>query len=251
MKGRGALRLGVATSLTGRYAPFGLQVAEGLRCYVRDVSSGAGIRPELLLEDDRGDPRTLRERLRKLVREDRVDLLFGPYGSGLTLVAAETASALGVILWNHGGASDEIHERFPRWCVGVLSPASTYLATVLEMVDTVAPPLRRVALVHAETGFGAEIARGVLEWAARRRCTVFRRSYRSGDSTAVETAAAELLAEPVDVVLGAGRFEDDLALAEALWRLRPKTRAVALVAAGIDRFREALDERAEGFLAPS
>lgn len=253
------IRLGVATSLSGGYAPFGRQVVAGLRCYVRDVNRAAGIRldsrnpraVELLLEDDRSDPQVLGDRVRKLVREDRVDLLFGPYGSGLTLAAAEVASALGVVLWNHGGASGEIHERHPKWCVGVLSPAATYLAAVLDMLETLAPPVHRVVLFHGDTGFGAEVARGVLEWAGRHRCSVFRRACRPGDSKAVEAAAGELASEPSDVVLGAGRFEDDLALAEILWRLRPKTRAVALVAAGIDRFHRALGERAEGFLAPT
>jgi branched-chain amino acid transport system substrate-binding protein len=254
-----ALRLGVATSLSGPYAPFGGQVAEGFRCYVRDVNRGAGIqvdsheaRPiELFVEDDRSDAEVLQERLRKLIRLDRIDLVFGPYGSGLTLAAAGVASSFGAVLWNHGGASDEIHERYPKACIGVLSPASTYLAAVLDMIEGVAPPVLRVALVHGETGFGAEVARGVLEWVARRGCAVWRRACRPGDAGAIEAAAVDLCAEESDVVLGAGRFEDDVALADALWRRRPKTRAVALVAAGIDRFREALGGRSDGFLAPS
>jgi len=254
-----AIRLGVATSLGGRYALFGRQVAEALRCYVRDANSAAGIRlesekprpVELLCEDDASGPQVLRERVRKLIREDRVDLLFGPYGSGLTLAAAEVASAFGIVLWNHGGASDEIHARHPGSCVGVLSPASTYLVAVLEMMEAVAPPVRRIALFQAQTGFAAEVARGVSAWAARRRCEVLRRAYTPGDVGAVGDAVGELASAPSDVVLGVGRFEDDLALAEALCRGRPKTRAVALVGAGIDRFRDALGERAEGFLAPS
>ena len=63
----------------------------------------------------------------RLLTEERVDLLFGPYGSGSTLAAAHLAAAHGKILWNHGGAFDVVIEAGSGSVVSVLSPASHYL----------------------------------------------------------------------------------------------------------------------------
>jgi ABC-type branched-subunit amino acid transport system substrate-binding protein len=164
--------------------------------------------------------------------------------------AAEVAAELGVLLWNHGGASDEVQSGFPGSCVSVPSPASSYMIAPLEMLEAHELSLRRIAIVHSRSGFGAEVARGAVEWARSRGLEIVRRAYAAGDFAAVEAAAREVSHHAPEAILGAGRFEDDLTLAEALWRTRPETRAVVLVAAGVAEFGRALGGRANGFFAP-
>ena len=107
-----SITLGIAVSLSGRYALLGRQVLEGLECYIRDVNATGGIRlgaenrklpVSLTVEDDESDETKLRSLTEKLIADDKVDLLMGPYGSGLTLAAAETAEAAQQVLWNHSG----------------------------------------------------------------------------------------------------------------------------------------------------
>ena len=86
------ISMGIAVSLSGRYSRLGRQVLEGLECYVRDVNAAGGIRPNrqesalpvsLVVEDDESDEAKVRTCTEKLIDQDRVDLLIGPYGSGL------------------------------------------------------------------------------------------------------------------------------------------------------------------------
>ena len=42
----------------------------------------------------------------RLLKEDRIDFLFGPYSSHLTVAVASIAESEKKILWNHGGTSD-------------------------------------------------------------------------------------------------------------------------------------------------
>ena len=54
-----------------------------------------------------------------------------------------------------------------------------------------------------------------------------------------------------DVLVVVGRFQNDLVLAEMLAEAGPGIGAVAVVAAGVEAFRERLDDRADGFIGPS
>ena len=97
-----SITLGIAISLSGRYALLGRQALEGLECYVRDVNAAGGILLKsegkklpvsLVVEDDESDESKIRNLVEKLIRQNQIDLLIGPYGSGLTLAAAEMADA--------------------------------------------------------------------------------------------------------------------------------------------------------------
>ncbi|HXG20264.1 MAG TPA: amino acid ABC transporter substrate-binding protein [Methylomirabilota bacterium] len=252
--------LGIAISLSGRYALLGRQVLEGLECYVRDVNAAGGIRVNsasarlpvsLVVEDDESDENKVRTLVEKLIQQDHVDVLIGPYGSGLTLAAAEVADGLQYVLWNHSGSSDEIFECNLASVVGILSPASLYLCAILDMLKTVDSSAKRVALFSAKTGFAADMASGALHWIKREGYTLtVHESYRSGIGD-FRPLLERIKADPPDLFLSVGRVEDDILLGRQLRALKPRIKAAGLVVAAISRFKAELREQADGFFAPS
>lgn len=254
------LRMGIAISLSGRYALLGRQALEGLECYVRDVNAAGGVVLKsagerlpvtLVVEDDESDEGKIRGLIEKLIRQERVDLLIGPYGSGLTLAAAEMADAFGYVLWNHSGSSDEIFECNLSSVVGILTPASLYLCAVLDMIKALDPSAKRVALFSAKTGFAADMAAGALAWIEREGYTLtVHQSYRSGIED-FRPLLGPVVDDPPDIFLSVGRVEDDILLGRQLRALKPRVKAAGLVVAAISRFKAALREQADGFLAPS
>lgn len=92
------LRAGACLSLSGRFAPFGIQAANGLRMW----ATGAGA--ELVVVDDESRPAVLEARLPDLAAD--VDVLFGPYSTVLARAAAAFAQRRGLLLFNHGGSGD-------------------------------------------------------------------------------------------------------------------------------------------------
>ncbi len=255
-----ALTLGIAVSLSGRYALLGRQVLEGLECYVRDVNAAGGIvlkregKPlpvSLVVEDDNSDENKIRNLVEKLIRQDKVDLLIGPYGSGLTLAAAEIAETLQYVLWNHSGSSDEIFECNLSSVVGILTPASLYLCAILDLIKSLDPTVRRVALFSAKTGFAADMAAGAVNWLKREGFLLTtHQTYRSGIED-FRPLLSPIKDDPPDVFLSVGRVEDDILLAQQLRQLKPKIKAAGLVVAAISRFKAILHEQADGFFAPS
>src|SRR5262245_48529694 len=255
-----SLSLGIAVSLSGRYALLGRQVLEGLECYVRDINAAGGmllksggkrLPVSLLVEDDESDETKIRGLVEKLVQQDHVDILVGPYGSGLTLAAAEVADSLGYTLWNHSGSSDEIFECNLSSVVGILSPASLYLCAILDMVKSIDPAAKRVALFSAKTGFATDMASGALNWIKREGYTLtMHESYRSGLED-FRPLLGRIKDDPPDVFLSVGRVEDDILLGRQLRELKPRMKAAGLGVAAMRRFKALLHEQADGFFAPS
>src|SRR5262245_63528481 len=77
-------------------------------------------RVALLVRDDGSERAQVRHAVEMLLDEERVDLLAGPYSSGLTRAVAPLTEARKVVLWNHGGAADDIHGRGHRCVIGIL-----------------------------------------------------------------------------------------------------------------------------------
>ncbi|MGA8252144.1 MAG: ABC transporter substrate-binding protein, partial [Mycobacterium sp.] len=171
----------------------------------------------------------------------RPDVVFGPYGSGPALAAA--AAAKGVI-WNHGGATARLARPAYPGVVNVESPAYRYLAAVLESLAAEGLGAgSQVVIIHVDTGFGREAAEGAAV-AARRLGLLWRsvtfRPARARDVLAQVPAG--------DVLLSAGSFDDDVAIAQ--WASERRWRAVGLVAAGVDELRHAIGDRVEGLWGP-
>jgi ABC-type branched-subunit amino acid transport system substrate-binding protein len=171
----------------------------------------------------------------------RPDVLFGPYGTGPAVAAAR--ASVGVV-WNHGGATARLARPAFERVVNLPSPAGTYLAAVLDtLVADGLPAGSEIVLLYGQTGFGREVADGTAATAVRLGLVLHPVSFPPGQGP-----AAFERAPGGDVLLSAGSFDDDAAIANVA--LRRRWRAVGLVAAGVDELTAALGGRVEGLYGP-
>jgi branched-chain amino acid transport system substrate-binding protein len=255
--------VGLSISLTGKLSRQGQQAFNGLRLWESYVNAEGGValgargrrRVRLVYHDDQSRASQAQQNAVRLITQDRVDLLLGPYSSGLTLGVAQVAEQHSKLLWNHGGSSDEIFNRGYRYLVSAPSPASDYLRSLPQWLAKASPGLRRILIVHSAKGtFPAHVARGALE-AARavgvHSVEVLAVGSQRGWADAV---MREMRARGPQVVILAADFQDELQImrarsAGADW---PDTvQEVAAVAAGVRAFYHELGRGAEGVIGPS
>jgi branched-chain amino acid transport system substrate-binding protein len=138
-----------------------------------------------------------------------------------------------------------------QYVVNILSPASRYFCGVLDLARATLPTLDRLFLVSSSQGtFGPAVIEGAAEYGRRLGVLVVEKAvYPSGDDIA--PLVARIAAQRPDVLLGAGRFEEDVALARALRAQSVAVPIVGLVAAGIADFGEQLGSAADGVFGPS
>jgi branched-chain amino acid transport system substrate-binding protein len=106
----------------------------------------------LVVYDDESRTSVARENVLRLLRQDRVDALFGPYSSALTIAVAEVAHGHSKVLWNHGGSSDEIFNRGWQHVVSIPTPASDYLRDLPRWLSKQGPGLGKICIVHSTRG---------------------------------------------------------------------------------------------------
>jgi branched-chain amino acid transport system substrate-binding protein len=200
--------------------------------------------------DDAGSPARAAENTERLLDADAVEVLIGPYASDLTRAVLPLARRRGRVLWNHGGASDDIHTGGGR-AVGILTPVSRYFGGLIELVRSLDPDAARVALLHRQgSSFGRAAALGV-EAAASGAMFVTEVVTYSSLGNDLPSVMASLQRQSPDLVISAGSFDDEVVLARALLESGPGPKAIGLAAAAMQEFPHALGTHAEGFLGPS
>jgi len=86
------IRIGVSMALTGKYALQGGYARDGYQLCQTHVNAQGGVlgRPmELVIRDDRSEENTAIGVYEKLIAEDRVDAVLGPYSSPITDAVAD------------------------------------------------------------------------------------------------------------------------------------------------------------------
>ena len=214
-------------SLTGRYERQGTDAADGIRLW----AEAAGVR--LTIVDDRGSRQVAIDAYSSWL--NNVDLLIGPYASGLVRAIAPLVRETGRVLWNHGGSADDLAQ---PGIASLPAPASSYFDGVID--EAADRTVSRVIVVQGLGPFARAVADGA-------RARAFERGI---DSQTVEESAVEAEDVADAAVLVAGPFEHD---AEVVRGLRDRGQSPALlaaVAAGISAFGRELGEAAEGVLGP-
>ena len=256
------IKAGISASLSGQFQTQGRQALAGLQAWVDDVNQAGGIRVgprqrrlELVHLDDGSLAAGAAEATRRLLDEHGVDLIFGPYSSGLARAAAEVTANRHQVLWNQGGAY--AMNRPERRVVNILTEARHYLFTLPRLVRSADSSASSFAIVRCSAGaFSRSVSEGLGAEARRRGFSqVMCQEFPPCQSDFSPLADAVIRANP-DLLLVVGRIRHDIAIAQTLvkrWKRKPSSRfaATAVVAAGIARFGAELGADAEGFIAPS
>jgi branched-chain amino acid transport system substrate-binding protein len=229
------MRAAAALALSGRYAVMGRQAAAGLRVWAD--ARGASLR----IEDDRSDPAESARLLATLA--PRVDLAFGPYGSGPARAVARAMAGEREVVWNHGGAAVV---RGGARMVDVLGPAESYWRGLPPALAALGAEPGEVAVVRCPGGFGSAVAEGAaqaLRDAGRPDAPVL--ELDPGDPAACAAAAAAVGAR---WVVGGGRAEDDLAIGRALAGAGLRA---GLVVCGVALAARELGDAIAGWIGPA
>ncbi len=201
---------------------------------------------EVVIEDDESSPEKAAFITEKFCADRTVDIVLGPYSSGLTVAAAKAALSRKRTLWNHGGAADEIsgYEN----TVNAITPASRYFITVLEILKRSGGKKIVMANAH-DSGFSKSVADGAEKRAWELGMNVCRFEYFSGTAD-FETVLRELETGG-GALLSCGRMEDDIALAAKVLSMKKRPGFLCFVAAGVEDFVRHLGEKSEGVFSVS
>jgi len=156
--------LGAAVSLTGNLARSGLDQKLGYDLWKETVNAKGGIlgrKVDLRIYDDRSEPMTGSKLYEKLISSDKVDLLVGPYGSGVTAAVSTAVEKHKMVMIAPGASSKEIWERGYKYVFQMITPARYQLTSSVEIAKN--SGYKTFVVINADSAFPRDLAKGALE----------------------------------------------------------------------------------------
>jgi len=246
----GPIRVGMTVSLTGEYETPGKDELFGAQMWASDLNGrGAllGRKVEIVYYDDKSDAATSARLYERLINEDKVDLLLGPYSSDLTMAASTVAENHNFPMVATGAADGRIWARGYKNIFGIDAPAREYMKL---LVDSAAGAgLKRIALIYADSDFPRGVAEGVRDLAASNNMeVVFDREY-SQDRTDFSAMLQQMKASKPDLLVGGTYLDDSIAIVRAAKQVQLSPKAIVLtVGPSLKEFGNALGSDADGVL---
>jgi branched-chain amino acid transport system substrate-binding protein len=166
------IRVGWVTSLSGPYAS-GVPVTMGnvYELWVEEVNAKGGLfikeyGKKLPLEvtkyDDKSDVGTMTKLLEKAILEDKVDLIFAPWGTAMLYAAAPIANKYKYVLLGASGSADKLNKMIEKmpYVFSVLNTGGSQmppLATILAELK-----VKKVAVIYIQDLHGIEYRDAIL-----------------------------------------------------------------------------------------
>jgi branched-chain amino acid transport system substrate-binding protein len=244
---QGPIRIGASLSLTGTYAKLGKNQHEGYQLCIKDVNARGGLlgrKAELVMYDDQSLPATAVRLYEKLITEDKVDAVMGPYSSPVSEAAANVTEKYKKVMVAPLAATTSIFKKGRKYIFMVISPAESYLEG---LIDTAAKRgLKTVAVINEDTLFSKAAAAGAVELAKKKGMqVVYQEAYPKGN-TDFSALLTKVRAANPDVIAAGTYFDDAVALTRQMKELNVNPKMYGVTVGGdLPEFYDVLKQNAE------
>ncbi|MGD9867538.1 MAG: amino acid ABC transporter substrate-binding protein [Hyphomicrobiales bacterium] len=172
----GEIVLGAALSLTGKYAVNGQNTKDGYEFAIDSIKKQGGIKVgdkcynfKVVYYDDESTPARGAQLAERLIEQDKVQYMLGPYSSGLTKAVAPITEKYKIPMVEAAGASRALFNQGYKYMFAVLSTSEQYLASAITLAAEMAekngkkPSDVKVAMTFESDPFSLDVRAGVVE----------------------------------------------------------------------------------------
>jgi branched-chain amino acid transport system substrate-binding protein len=241
------IKIGASLSVTGTYAKPGTQQREGYDICVDELNAKGGLlgrKVEFVVYDDQSQPATAVKLYEKLITEDKVDAVMGPYSSAVSEAVANVTEKYKKVMVAPLAATTSIFKKGRKYIFMVISPAEVYLEGLMDMAAK--RGLKTVAIINEDTLFPKASAAGTAEAAKKRGLqVVLQEAYPKGN-TDFSALLVKIKSLNPDVIAAGTYFDDAVAITRQMKELNVNPKMFGLTVGGdIPEFYDLLKQNAE------
>ncbi len=168
--------LGSAISLTGKYSTNGIHAQNGYELAVKRINEMGGVKVggksyklKVVYYDDESTPARGAQLAERLIKQDGVKYMLGPYSSGMTKAIAPVTEKYKIPMVEAEGASRSLFTQGYRYLFAVLSTSEQYLASAISLAAEIAekngknPSDVKVAMAFENDPFSQDVRAGVMD----------------------------------------------------------------------------------------
>ena len=220
------LVIGASVSLTGDFADPGKAVKAGYELWADMVNAKGGIlgrKVEMKIVDDTSSPTQVVTNYQNLINQDKVDLVFGPFSSLLTVPASQVAKRYGYSFLEPAGGGPAVFDQkldnlFFVQPAPVVSSGSVFADWMLSLPAADRP--KTAAYAELDDPFAAPIAENIrARFEAAGITTVYKEVYPA-ETQDFSPIMSKVAASNADVLVSGTQSEDAYAQVKSLIQLK-------------------------------
>ena len=168
--------LGAAVSLTGKYSTNGKNTKDGYDLAVKMINEKGGVKVggktyklQVKYYDDESTPARGAELAERLIKQDGLKFILGPYSSGMTKAVVPVTEQYKVPMIEGNGAARELFTKGYRYLFATLSTSDQYLTSAITLAAENAkalgkePKAMTIAIVIENDPFSQDVRAGILD----------------------------------------------------------------------------------------
>jgi branched-chain amino acid transport system substrate-binding protein len=213
------LKIGAPLPLTGSLNIEGKLTQEGYRIWEEWINQQGGIKigntlhkVEVKIEDDESKAATSVKIAERMLSQDGVQFLLGPYGSTATNQVARVAETKRIPMVEANGAAESIFSQGYRYTFGVLSPAKFYLKGVVDMALVQTPKPQTAVVLSANDAFSVEVFAATKAYLEQNGVRVVYQSTYPSNTNDVSALITKSKAEKPDLFLNSGHLDESVTI---------------------------------------
>ena len=253
--------LGAAISLTGKYSTNGLHTQRGYDFAVERINDLGGVKVggksyklSVKYYDDESTPARAAQLAERLIQQDGVEYMLGPYGSGLTKAMAPVSEKFGVPMIEAEGASRSLFTQGYKYLFAVLSTSEQYLAPVVELAAAKAkaagkePSSVTIAMAFENDPFSLDVREGIVDTAKKYNMRIVIDDKLPADLSDMSATLTKVKAIKPDVLIVSGHSKGAATAARQIDEMRLQVPIVGMTHCEAAKVQEKFPAAANGFL---
>jgi len=258
------LTLGSAISLTGKYSSNGVDSQNGYDLAVKRINEMGGVKIdgktyklEIKYYDDESTPARTAQLLERLIEQDGVKYILGPYSSATTIAAAPVTEKYKIPMIEAEGASRALFNKGYKYLFAVLSTSEQYLASAVTLAAEIAekngkkPSDVKVALVFENDAFSQDVRAGVIEDMKKYGMTAVIDDKMPPDLSDISATLTKVKAIKPDVLLISGHNKGAVTAARQIKELQVEVPLIAMTHCEGAKVTDQFGASANGYLCPT
>lgn len=250
------LKIGAAVSLSGNFSREGGLLRDGYELWKEKVNEAGGLKVggktykvEMIYYDDESKAQTSAQLTEKLVSDDKVSFLFGPYSSGIATATAVISERYKALTLAPMATANSLYARGYKYIFTPSPLADQGLVPILELAAGLNPKPSSVAIVGPDDLFPNITGEGARKKAEALGFKVVYTGKYPKTATDLSAVSTQIKSAAPDIILATGYVQDSILLVKSLRELQVPAKLVGLATAvGVQDFRAALGPSANGIM---
>ncbi|MHC4587438.1 MAG: ABC transporter substrate-binding protein, partial [Planctomycetota bacterium] len=165
---------GSAIAHTGKFAREGTNLKKAYELWAEKINSVGGIEVggkkypvEIIYYDDKSDPKTTTKLVEKLITQDKVDMIFGPFSSACVGPSSTITEKYKVPMIESAGNATPLFTRGFKYLFCTLRLAEDQPEAFIKLVAKQSPRPKTVAVIAPKSPFYLSSAKGFKKYAEK------------------------------------------------------------------------------------